>query len=83
VPGSVLGRKAKPSTGSGAGKGKKAGLALLAGAAGLAIRKRRGAKTEEPIAAAPDPVVPAAAEPVAPPAPDPLGPSTPERPATP
>ena len=80
VPGSVLGRKAKPTSGHGAGKGKTAGLALLAGAAGLAIKKRRGAKTEEPIAAAPDPVGPVATTPRAAPTPDPLGPSTPERP---
>jgi hypothetical protein len=91
VPGSVLGRKAKPTPGSGTGKGKKAGLALLAGAAGFAIKKRRGPKTEEPVATAPDPVT-TTPGPVAPTAtntsaatapPDPLGPSTPERPSNP
>ena len=57
LPGSVLGRAAKPS--SGGGKGRKAGFALLAGAAGLALKNRDklpgplGRKTEEPVAAAP------------------------------
>ena len=65
-------------------KGRTAGLALLAGAAGLALKKRRGAKTEEPLdhAPAPAPVTPAPVTP-APLAvePDPLAPATAERPA--
>jgi hypothetical protein len=68
LPGSVLGRAAKPSAGG--GKGRKAGFALLAGAAGLALKNRdklpgplgRG-RAEEPVAdvpPTPDPLAPAA-----------------------
>lgn len=82
VPGSVLGRKAKSSGSSGGGKGRTAGLALLAGAAGLALKKRRSAKTEEPLHDATASVTPPpyAPEPVVV-APDPLAPAAPERPA--
>ncbi len=59
LPGSVLGKAAKPSAASG-GKGRKAGFALLAGAAGLALKNRDKMpgrrKTEEPVVAAPAPV---------------------------
>ena len=40
LPGSVLGRAAKPSAG-GSRTGRAGGLALLAGAAGLVMRRRR------------------------------------------
>src|SRR5215213_7510028 len=67
IPGSILGRAAKPS--AGAGKGRRAGtFALLAGAAGLAMKNRDklpgplGRKdTAEPMAPAavePDPLAP-------------------------
>jgi hypothetical protein len=63
LPGGVLGKAAKPSAGG--GKGKKAGFALLAGAAGLALKNRDklpgGRKTEEPVA----PATPASTEYVA------------------
>ena len=80
LPGSFLARKAKPAA-SGGGIGRKAGFALLAGAAGLALKKRRGAKTEEPLDIPTAPVATPAgvAEPVAV-EPDPLAPSGP-RPA--
>ena len=76
VPGSVLGRAAKPSTGG--GKGRAGKLALLAGAAGLVLKNRDklpgplGRKDTaepppaEPAAVTPDPLAPAAATPVAP-----------------
>ena len=81
LPGSVLGRKAKPSASGGGGKGRTAGLALLAGAAGLALKKRRSAKTEEPLdhAVAPVAPVPVTPTPVAT-EPDPLAPAATERP---
>lgn len=63
LPGSMLGRAAKPSSrGGGGGKGRKAGFAMLAGAAGLALKNRDrlpgplGRRTEEPVAAPPAPV---------------------------
>ena len=86
LPGSVLGKKAKPSA-SGGGKGRKAGFALLAGAAGLAVKNRDklpgplGRKTEEPYDVPTQPVTPppGAAEPVAI-TPDPVASSSNERP---
>ena len=80
LPGSVLGRAAKPS--SGGGKGRKAGFALLAGAAGLALKNRdklpgpMGRKTEEPVVVAP----PVAAEYVATPPANDAAPTTPTTP---
>lgn len=63
LPGSMLGRAAKPSSrGGGGGKGRKAGFAVLAGAAGLALKNRDrlpgplGRKTEEPLAGPQAPV---------------------------
>ncbi|HEV2999801.1 MAG TPA: hypothetical protein VGW75_03590 [Solirubrobacteraceae bacterium] len=59
LPGSMLGRAAKPSSRGGGGKGRKAGFAMLAGAAGLALKNRDrlpgplGRRTEEPVAAPP------------------------------
>ena len=70
LPGSMLGKAAKPS--GGGGKGRKAGFALLAGAAGLALKNRdklpggRGGKTEAPVAPAPMPPDPIATAPTAP-----------------
>jgi hypothetical protein len=85
IPGSALGRAAKPSAGT--GKGRKAGFALIAGAAGLALKNRDklpfGRKTEEPyetapeatpVATTPDPLARAAT---------PVAPATPAAPATP
>jgi hypothetical protein len=48
VPGSALGRAAKPSPHRGGRKGRAGALALLAGAAGLAMRRRRGGRAEAP-----------------------------------
>lgn len=69
LPGSVLGRAAKPAPGGG-GKGRKAGFALLAGAAGLALKNRDKlpgplgrSRGEEPL---PEPVSPTTATPPAP-----------------
>jgi hypothetical protein len=74
VPGSVLGRAAKPSPGGG-GKGRAGKLALLAGVAGLAMKNRdklpgplgRRDTAEplpaEPVATTPDPLAPSAAAP--------------------
>ena len=63
IPGSVLGRAAKPSPGG--GKGRMGKFALLAGAAGLAMKNRDklpgplGRKdTAEPLPAEPTPIAP-------------------------
>lgn len=68
LPGSVLGKAAKGSP-AGGGKGRKAGFALLAGAAGLALKNRDKMpgrrKTEEPAVAVPPPVTPDYVPPVA------------------
>jgi hypothetical protein len=73
IPGSVLGRAAKPSPGG--GKGRMGKFALLAGAAGLAMKNRDklpgplGRKDTaeplpaEPVPVTPDPLTPAATTP--------------------
>src|SRR5829696_2086820 len=73
IPGSVLGRAAKPSRGGG-GKGRRAGaFALLAGAAGLAMKNRDKlpgplgrkdtAEPVPPVPVEPDPLAPSATGP--------------------
>jgi hypothetical protein len=70
----AVSRAAKKAPAAG-GKGKKAGLAaVVAGAAGLALKKRNDKKHEaavEPVASAPGPVTP---DPLAP---SPMGPAAP------
>lgn len=60
LPKGVLAKAAKPSAASGGSKKKMGGMALLAGAAGLAMKKRSSGKAEgnDVVVAPADPVTP-------------------------